>query len=450
MKLIPGSVRVRLTLWYVGIMSLVLVLFALGVYGYIRESLFSQIERQLKDNLAVLEAGVKADLAEISEVERHTRVLAFRIMEGDFTLYASGGWLTGDLDKAGTPPTQGRWIFQSSRGGIYHIAERQVTVGKRSLNVATAEQSRQVHESLTRLKYTLAAALPLALLVSFAGGYFLAGRALRPVQLITRRAQDISADNLSERLVVANADDELGQLSSVLNDAFTRLETSFENLQRFTHDAAHELRTPLTVIRSVGEVGLQEQRDSESYREVIGSMLEEVDRMIQLVDGLLTLARAESGRFMAERKRVNLADLCRKTVDCLQVLAEEKHQTLTLDIVGEPYATIDSETFRLALINLLANAIRFTPEGGSIWVRVHDHDGRKPVFEVEDTGPGIAPEHQSQIFERFYRVDASRAQHSGGTGLGLAITRWAVESNGGTIALVTTPGHGALFRIEFQ
>ena len=447
MNIALRSVRARLTLWHTLIMALVLAMFALGVYGFVRESLLSLIDSRLEESLAIVTTTARDDLEELAEVERHTQVPAFRVQEGDWPLYASAGWIVGDLDLAGTAPDRGRWIFISSRGGIYHLKEEILTLGERTLRISVARSVEQIHQDLDHLGLALIGGFPITLLLSLLGGYFLAGRALSPVQHLTTRARTISADNLSDRLAVPNPHDELGQLTAVLNDAFERLEESFDRLKRFTQDAAHELRTPLAVLRSVGEVGLQEQRDPKGYRDVIGSMLEEVDRLGRLVDGLLTLARSESGRFSVEHRSESLRVLCQDVVECLQVLADEKNQVLTLDSAEDLNAIIDCDTLRLALINLVANAIRFTQGGGAIHVRLRRYSRNEAAIDVDDNGPGIAAEHHTRVFERFYRIDSSRAQHTGGSGLGLAIARWAVEANKGTIGLEGKADRGSLFRI---
>lgn len=446
MRPAPVSVRARLTLWHAAVMGLVLAAFALGIYGYVRENLFAQIDARLNENLNIIVETARTNPMELDEIERHTRVLAFRVVENDWPLYASGGWIAGDLDHSGVPPRTGRWVHASTRGGIYHLKEQLLAVGDRQFLITTAEQGEQIHRSLQRLALTLVVGYPVTLVLSLLGGYFLAGRALNPLHAITVRARSINADNLSERLAVANPRDELGQLTAVLNDAFARLEDAFHQLKRFTQDAAHELRTPLSVIRSVGEVGLQEQRDSEAYREVIGSMLEEVDRLGHLVDGLLTLARAESGRLPLNPQPQDLRVFCQDVVECLRVLAEDKHQALTLDAREALFANVDRNTLRLVLMNLVANAVRFTQAGGEIRVKLHRQKA-DAVIEVRDNGPGIAKEHHARLFERFYRADASRSHQTGGTGLGLAIARWAVEANGGRIELDSESGRGSEFRV---
>ena len=446
MKLTPNSIRAKLTLWQVAIMALILALFALGIYAYVRESLFAQIDTRLDASLKLIESTVRADTAELGEIEHHTQVVAFRVMEGDWPLYISGGWIAADLDTF-IPPRNGRWVALPARGGIYHLKQKNLTLGKRQFQLTTAENAEQLHRGLDRLALTLSIGFPVAVLLSLLGGYFLAGRMLIPLQHITTRARSINENNLAERLPITNAHDELGQLGSVLNDAFSRLEISFTRLKQFTQDAAHELRTPLAVLRSVGEVGLEETRDAHAYREIIGSMLEEVDRLAQLVNGLLTLARAESGQHPVQRQPENLQRLCQEVVECLHVLAEEKQQSLTFDASQSVIATVDRDTLRLALMNLVANAIRYTAARGAIRVTL-EHSAHTTLINVHDNGPGIDPAHHEKIFERFYRIDSSRSQQSGGTGLGLAIARWAVAANGGAIHLKSIVGHGSQFQIS--
>lgn len=443
----PRSIRAKLTLWQVAVMALILAVFALGIYAYVRESLFTQIDARLESNLTLIESTVRTDTAELGEIERHTQILAFRVVEKDWPLYTSGGWIAADLDSLRDAPPSGRWLATPARGGIYHLRQKNLQIGSRYFQLSTAENTEQLHRGLDRLALTLAIGFPGAVLLSLLGGYFLAGRMLIPLQHITARARTINENNLAERLPIANTHDELGQLGGVLNDAFARLELSFNRLKQFTQDAAHELRTPLAVLRSVGEVGLEEPRDAHAYREIIGSMLEEVDRLAQLVNGLLTLARAESGQYPVQRQPEDLLHLCREVVDCLHVLAEDKHQTLTLDAPQAVITDVDRDTVRLALMNLVANAIRYTAAHGTIRVTLQPA-ALNTLISVQDNGPGIDPAHHNKVFERFYRIDPSRSQHTGGTGLGLAIARWAVAANGGTLHLESIVGQGSLFQIS--
>jgi signal transduction histidine kinase len=246
-------------------------------------------------------------------------------------------------------------------------------------------------------------------------------------------------------LPAPNPHDEFGRLAAVFNGALGRLHNSFEQLRRFTSDASHELRTPLTAIRSVGEVALQNKLDAAGYRDVVGSMLEEVDRLSRLVDSLLALTRAESGRVNLKKEKVDLGALAKSVGDYLRVLSEEKEQTLSID-GKDAVVRGDADILRQAVINLLDNAIKYTPEKGSINVLTRRTD-REAILEVSDTGPGIAETHREKIFERFYRIDEGRDRDSGGVGLGLALTRWAVNVNGGRIELESGKTQGSLFRI---
>jgi signal transduction histidine kinase len=218
-------------------------------------------------------------------------------------------------------------------------------------------------------------------------------------------------------------------------------------MRSFTADASHELRTPLTALRSVGEVGLRGKREPAAYREIIGSMLEEVDRLSRLVDRLLTLSRADNREFQLAIDTVSLGALAQEVADQMDVLAEEKGQTITVERKGDPRWTGDPLVLRQALLNLVDNAIKYTPEGGRISIRVSE-SGPEACIDVCDTGPGIPRELQSRIFDRFYRVDTSRSRNTEGAGLGLSIAKWAVEVNKGRLILAETGvGAGSVFRI---
>lgn len=272
-------------------------------------------------------------------------------------------------------------------------------------------------------------------------------RSLRPLEQMAFRARQITPERLAERLPVENPEDELGQLGQVFNLTLDRLEKSFERLKHFTSDASHELRTPLACIRSVGEVALQRDRATDYYRETIGSILEEASRLTRLVDILLTISRADSGEVTLQTVRLPILQPIREAADLLAVLLEEKAQCLT--IAGDESTEVmgDRLILRQAFVNLLHNAMKYSPMGGKIAMRARD-DGQQVVVTIQDSGPGIPAEHAEKIFDRFYRIDRARSRALGGAGLGLAITKWAIESHGGTIGVVTESSGGAIFRIE--
>jgi heavy metal sensor kinase len=309
------------------------------------------------------------------------------------------------------------------------------------LQVARSEGA--MSRDLGELVLVLVGGLPLAVLVGAFGAYWLARHALAPVELMAERARLITAERLGERLPVANPDDEMGRLATVFNETLSRLEASFEAMRRFTADVSHELRTPLTAIRSVGEVGLRGHRDEIAYRTIVGSMLEEADRLATLVDRLLALSRAETGQAQVVKREIDLKRLVDEAVAQLAVLAEEKGQSLVVTHHDGASVHADPFVLRQAVLNLVDNAIKFTPAGGRIDIRTSD-SAREVIIDVSDTGGGIPPDAAAHIFDRFYRVDDGETH---GAGLGLSIAKGAVEANGGRLALLTTGPSGSTFRI---
>jgi heavy metal sensor kinase len=271
---------------------------------------------------------------------------------------------------------------------------------------------------------------------------------LTPLSEMAFRAEQITSERLGERLPPGEADDELGHLARVFNNLLARLEQSFEQLRRFTSDASHELRTPLTSIRSVGEVALQKHGTREEYRDTIGSMLEEVNRLSVLVDSLLTISRADAGRIQLHPTVFSAMDLAREATALFEVLVEEKRQRITVQGDESVKVKGDRVFLRQALVNIVHNAVKYSPIGGDISVRVQYEAAGGIRIEVADSGPGIAPEHSQKIFDRFYRVDESRSREAGGAGLGLSIAQWAVRVHGGDIHLQATKGSGCTFQIS--
>jgi heavy metal sensor kinase len=303
----------------------------------------------------------------------------------------------------------------------------------------------RVEAQLREILVVLVLGLPLTVVLAGLGGYVLARRALAPIDQLGAEARRITADRLHERLSVPNQQDEIGRLAAVINDTLARLESSFDQLRRFTADASHELRTPLSVIRGIGEMGLRETRSPAEYKDAMGSMLEEVDRLTRLVDTLLRLSRGDAGTVRLAHEVVDLGDLARDVTSSLSILAEERQQRLHVTSDGHARVSADRLVLRDAVTNVVDNAIKYGPPGSTIDVRV-DADANHATLIVTDEGPGIPAEHRPRIFDRFYRVDEGRSREMGGTGLGLAIAKWAVEANGGTISLVST-GTGSSFRI---
>ncbi len=413
------SVRTRQTLWHSTILAVLVLGFSASVYLIVRARLYGRIEDQLTADLSFVEKAYPHGAYEIAELDEHGAVGFFRVT-GDCA-YVSHGWKRAGLDRAVTGNLS-RWTSSAGDGREFRLTR--VRTGRAEFIVA--QDTTHARGTLANLLLVLALGLPLAFAGAAAGGYFLAGRLLGPVGALATQARRITGESLAERLPVENSGDEFGRLAGAFNDTLARLQDSFERLRRFTADASHELRTPLTALRSVGEVALQDSLDAAAYRDVIGSMLEEVDRLTRLVDCLLTLTRGDSGRVPVTRQRVDLGTLASSVADCLRVLAEEREQSLELETPTGIVSDTDPGLVRQAVTNVLDNAIKYTPPEGRIRIAARPRDPGEAVIEIVDSGPGIPAQHRDRVFERFYRIDDGRARETGGVGLGLAIARWAV------------------------
>jgi len=451
----PRSVRVRLTLWYAGAMLIVLAIYAGAVIFVVRESASQVLDDRLHDDfdwasdmLAVTPEGNISEYEEYGEGDSPW-LQVWSLPEGDLlytTPAARRNPVPGSDKLAAESQGEDKIVRVPSVDPPYRVFTGGSRIGGRPVLVQVARSEAPLMQDLRQLMLVLLLGLPFGVLAAVVGGYSLARRALAPLDHMTERARTINAERLNDRLPVENPHDELGRLATVFNDTLSRLESSFDQMRRFTSDASHELRTPLTAIRSVGEVGLRGKRDEPAYREIIGSMLEEADRLALLVDRLLTLSRADAGNRKLSSDSVDLSELAAEIAEQLDVLADEKHQTIHLQRKSATVWIGDRMVLRQALMNLVDNAIKYSPEGADITIRV-DQLSDEAILEVSDTGPGIPQELQSRIFDRFYRVDESRSRNNGGTGLGLSIAKWAVEANGGRLTLESRNGSGCTFRI---
>ncbi len=465
MRIGPRSIRWKLTFWYTAVLFFFLLLFGGGVYLVTRRTLYRELDRRLHEAGELAEGSLvpgpdgrfvfaplpgrgKEDGEEEREEEEGERAGWLEVLSKEGKVLYRSPWaakrpLPGGMGKKAFPPTS----FRVGPGRYLRVASRWDRWDGSYVLIRVARSERLQREALAGLLAVQVLALPLVLLLAGMGGYLLARKALAPVDAMTERARSITSRNLSERLPEGTAGDELDRLARAFNEMFGRLERAFRELRRFTADASHELRTPLTVMKSVGEVGLREARDPSEYRDVLGSLLEEVDRMARLVDTLLTLSRADAGTFPLKMEACSLAGIAREHCAILEILAGEKGQEIRVEEEGGlPEITVDRTLLGQAFFNVLSNAVQYSPEGGEILVRV-GRKGEKAFLEVRDQGPGIPPEHLGRIFDRFYRVDSSRSREQGGAGLGLSLARWAVEAQGGWIEVESEPGRGSAFRI---
>jgi heavy metal sensor kinase len=457
----PRNVRTRLTLWYVAVLAGVLLIYIASASALLFFHLRGQLDHLAIEDLESVEGLLsfapdgKVSLRNDYHDHPDTPQMQERLMEVRATdgtlLYRSE--LLGDRTLGGAPDkgegasSYSQRSIRLSDGTHVRLASKRHAIEGHPTLIRLGFSETPLWQNLWQAVAVLIAGLPIAL--GFAGfaGHFLARRALSPVERMARRAHEINADHLQARLDVENPNDELGLLARSFNETLARLEHSFQQLRRFTSDAAHELRTPLMAIRSVGEAGLQEQTGSEDYREVIGSMLEESARLSHLVDSLLTIARADAGQIRLEKVEIPILSFAREATSVMKVLAEEKGQALSVEGTISARVQADPVILRQVFVNLLDNAIKHTPRCGNILVRVLPAAGMNVAIEVEDGGPGIPAEHRARVFDRFYRVDESRARENGGTGLGLAIAKWGAEAHDGRLELDCPSSAGCTFRL---
>ena len=439
------SIRFRLTAWYTTVLIVILGIISILVFLFVRGRLTSFYRGKMEAGFQTVETILINSGGDIYDIFHLGHENAFKLTGKNIRPYRTEAWYELGIEGSKGGDTFDRQgSFRTPDGRLFFV--KIDSIPRYGFEVTYAQDATAMEESVRSLSMILLVSFPGALLLAVAGGYFLAGRALSPVSSITNKAQEITADRLSERLPVGNPNDEIGKLASVFNETLTRLESSFERLRRFTADSSHELRNPLTSIKSVGEVALQESGDTDSYRDAIGSMLEDVDRLSGLVDDLLVLARGDSFKRPLVPGSVVLESLANGIVDELRILSEDKKQTITPPDGPATMVEADGKTLRLALSNIIHNAIRYAPENGQIEIRT-GREGGRAFIDVMDDGPGIPPEERERVFERFYRLDKARSRAEGGTGLGLAIAKWAVEANGGTIAFQDSDRGGACCRI---
>ncbi len=444
MSTLRVSVRLRLALVFTLAELLVLVAFSSGVVFFLRFSAIRQADQAIHQQHAAVAGVARKAPSELHELEDRQVVRYFLVREAGRVVFRSARW-----ERAGLPTDAGtrRGMFRHPAAPDFFLkVERVKDPGGRELFVAVAVTAAYVDQVVWRLALILALCIPGAGLLSAAFGYWLAGQALGPVRQMAATAREIGADRLDARLPVANPDDEFGQLATVFNETLARLEAAFDAMRRFSSDASHELRTPLAALRAVGEVGLREGRSADELREAIGSMLEEAGRLGALADNLLALSRADAGTFRPALAAVDVTELGRQVVDLLRVLAEEKDQQLVASGPDALLARADPALLRQALVNLVDNAVKFTPARGRIEVATGERGGEIHV-SVQDNGPGIPAEVQARVFERFYQVDPSRSSARRGAGLGLAIARTMTELQGGRIEVSSALGSGTRFTL---
>jgi len=474
------SMRARLTLWYTCVLALVLVVFASATYAYLSRAARARTDQSLADTANSLVSNFAAESEDEDQPGDEAAVEVTRDFQFDDRLAVvfdesrrvvaasappagAGGkrpWpqlpalsqsLAGLLDAAAR---SGR-AYATVPGGREGIRAFAATLKGRGgmYTVVVARSLHEQDEALEQARHAFYVAVPLALLAASLGGYFLARKSLAPVVEMGDRAARISAANLGERLPVANERSELGRLARTFNDLLARLDLSFEQQRRFMADASHELRTPVAIVCGESEVALsQKGRSAEEYRESLAILHDEGRRLTRVVEDLFTLARADAGQYRSEFVNFYLDEAAGECVRAVRSLAARRGVELHYqDSVGELPFRGDEGLIRRMILNLLDNAIKFTPKGGRVRVEL-GREGAACAIRITDTGRGIPAEAQPRIFERFYRADRARSRDGeaggSGAGLGLSIASWIAETHGGRVALERSDPTGSTFVIS--
>jgi len=452
------SIKFRFTMWYLLVLAVLLIALSAGVYFYLSRSLY----RSLDDSLELR----STQLSSIPAILESIRQGEFQEELGEFVIlyFYSGDQLMEMSPQGISIPLSGEFISQAIAGAsLFTTIQTEDGEGLRLLAVPInisilgpppgiqpaaliiARSTKQIDQALAGLLRTLIIAVPLALALAAAGGIFLARRALKPVDKIAQTAQEIEESDLSRRINV-NTKDELGRLAATLNEMIGRLEKAFQRQKQFTSDASHELRTPLAVIEAESTLALQKERPSSDYRQSLEIISQESRQMSSLIDQLLTLARADAGKEQWNFTEVDLGKLIGNLSTDVEVLCQEKGLSFQLGQSQDLVVKGDEARLRELFMNLLDNAIKYTPAPGTVSVSFR-REGQMAVVAIMDTGIGIPAEDIPFIFERFYRVDKSRSRAEGGSGLGLAICRHIAEAHGGKIEVESQVGVGSTFSV---
>ena len=456
------SIGARLTLWYSGIFGVTLLLLGIAAYGLLTYSLSYDVDFALQGVAQVIAAQVhsegrtfpKPDVDELFQ-----RFFGFAPPNRYFEMLDPRGRQQESRPVAPPPLSispktmenalRGLATFETIKGpGAYpvRVLIAPVLEAGRVINVVQVGISLEnMYKTLRRFDLIMAAVFPLGLLLAGGGGWLLARRALRPVDSMTQAVRRISGEHLQERLPETGTGDELDRLAVTLNAMLVRLDDSFRQVRQFSADASHELQTPLTILKGEIEVALRSTRTPQEYQQVLHSSLEEIDRISRLVGGLLLLARADAGVLRLDLQPVELPQLVTEVVARMRRLAEEKSIKVHFESMAPVLIQADREHLQRLLLNLVDNAIKYTPPGGTITLSLHC-DADQVRVQVTDTGIGLSQAEQEQIFTRFYRSAEAKSQ-GGGAGLGLCLTQSIAAAHGGSIEVASTPGQGSTFTV---
>ena len=454
------SIGFRLAAWYSLVFACGLAVFGVAAWFAMRASLYHAIDDELRDRVHGVASFMDQQISSLSLPEIHDEFREHSVLGPGGDLFqvcdAQGQWLyrSVPLENENVPIVspdglpQPRFENILLQRHLLRFYSQRVAVNGRPYTIQVAAPLDEALEALARFRLILLLAAPLLLMAASVGGYWLSSRALAPVDQISRAAQRISIENLADRLDVPRTGDQLQRLSDTLNATFSRLEASVRRMKQFTADASHELRAPISLIRTTAEVAVQRDRAAEEYRRALDDILEESERTSQVVDSLMLLARADSGKGTLECLPADARAVVRGAIEQGEKLAQNHALTFTACLPANPLPIeADSDALRRAILILIDNAVKYTPEGGAVKVELSARDGFA-ITSVSDTGIGIASGDLGHVFDRFWRADRARSREQGGAGLGLSIAKWIVEAHRGSIDVRSDLGKGSSFLIR--
>jgi two-component system OmpR family sensor kinase len=447
------SVRARLTLWYTAILALVLIIFSAVSYVLLARAIRAENDASLADTAHEFAAAFDPG----DRSRGRDELLDLRYSDREIMVLSPAGALV-EASKSRIGPAEKKRIEAFVRGGgkgfytipggeesdgVRIIATPINVVGRRYTVVVASSLGEQA-DRLESAAHAVFFGIPVALLVAAAGGYLLARKSLAPVTMMSVKARQIGAETLDERIEIGNERDELGFLAATLNGLLERLQLAFESQRRFMADASHELRTPIAIIQGEADVALARDRDAVDYRESIEVMQRAARKLTRIVQNLFLLARGDAGRYPTSMTRFYVGDVVADCVRGMQSVAQARGVALTSSAPEDMVIVADEELINRLVLNLVENAVKFTPVGGRVHVDVQTEHGACAI-RVTDTGIGIPPADRERIFERFFRGDRARPQNAGGAGLGLPIARWIAEVHGGDLQLEHSDAGGSVF-----
>ena len=448
---------------YGGIVTLILLVFSGGVYIYFENSLQKSIDTKIRSMGEVISSSMTDihDPTLFGNFERYLENVLGRKPKGKLVqiMDSSGriGAKSSDIEAENFKASFGTLERAFAGEVVYETVEnarprlRLVTIpimdNKKVTSIVQVGTSLEdFDDSMRRLLIILIIGIITSVSLTIGVGYLMAKKALKPVDKIRRAAVKISSRNLEEYIDIGARRDELGKLAETFNAMISRLRDAFQRINQFSIDVSHELKTPLTILKGGTEVALRKARDPEEYRALLASHLEEIDRMSRIIDDLLLLSKADTGKMQLNVSEIDLKDLILQVYVGMKISAEKKDVALIVDDLQDTRLKGDELKLRRMLWNIVENGIKYTNSGGRVEISSASDDGYVRI-NVRDTGVGIGEEDIKYVFDRFYRADRARKRESG-TGLGLSISKWIAEAHRGAIEVESHPPSGSLFSIK--